>query len=400
MKRLRFPRLSSTTALSAGAVLALLLLSAVLPGCGGVDSGGTGQTAENPSTTSGRITGFGSVIVNGIRFDDDGAVVVDDEGVVHPLSDLRLGLVVEVQGRVRGNSGQGTADRIQFGPEIVGPVESVDAAGTRLVVLGQTVRVDADTLFDGFAGGLADVQAGKLVAVHGFYDSSSGVYTATRLENRVSLPHYTLRGRIANLARPPARTFTIGAAPIDYGAVPAPSLPPLADGLLVRVTLGTTPVGGRWVASAVRSAQRSVPDRNEAQVEGHVSGFVNSADFLVAGLRVDASGPGVNVRHGTLADLADGVRVEVDGVMQGGVLVASEVDFKRGGREEFELHGAVESVDAATQTLAVRGVTAVWDGSTRFAGGNAANLVAGARVEVRGAPAGGRLRADMIRFVR
>jgi hypothetical protein len=397
MKRLRLPRLGSTAALSAGAVMALLLLAAVLPGCGGVDSGGTGQTVESPTSSSGRITGFGSVIVNGIRFDDDSAVVIDDEGIVRPRSDLRLGMVAEVQGRLRGNSGQGTASQIQFGHEIAGPVESVDGAGTRLVVLGQTVQVDVDTLFDGFAAGFADVQAGQLIAVHGFLDGSSGTYTATRIERRASLAQYTLRGRIANLAGPPVRSFTIGGALIDYGSVANP--PALANGLAVRVSLNTTPVSGRWVASSVHSSQRNFPERNQAEVEGHVSGFASSADFLVAGVPVNAGGPGVTVRRGTLADLADGVRVEVEGVMQGGVLVASVLDFKRGGRQEFELHGPIESVDPATQTLVLRGVTVAWDGNTRFAAGNAAGLVVGARLDVRGAPAGGvRLLADMIRF--
>lgn len=401
MKRPPFWKPTSTTLLSLAALMALLLLAAVLPGCGGVDSGGTGQTVENSTTSSGRVTGFGSVIVNGIRFDDSAAVVVDDDGVVHPRTDLRLGMVVEVQGRLRGNSGEGTASQIQFGHEIAGPVESVDVAASRLVVLGQTVIVDADTLFDGFTAGLADVQVAQLIAVHGFQDSSTGAYTATRIERRSSLAQYTLRGRIANLAALPARTFMIGAALIDYGSVSPASLPTLSNGLSVRVSLNTTMVSGRWVASTVHTSQRNFPDRNEAEVEGHVHGFVSSASFLVAGVPVNASGPGVTVRRGTLADLADGVRVEVEGVMQGGVLVASVVDFKRGGQQEFELHGPIESVDVAAQTLVLRGVTVAWDGNTRFAAGTAGDLVVGAQLEVRGAPAGGvRLLAEAIRFER
>ena len=401
MKRLRFTRPSPTAMLSLAAVLALVLLATVLPGCGGVDSGGTGQTAEDPSTTSGRITGFGSVIVNGIRFDDSQAIVIDDDGVMHPRSDLRLGMVIEVQGRLRGNSGQGTASQIQFGHEIAGPVESVDGPGSQLVVLGQTVRVDVDTLFDGYAAGLADVLAGQLVAVHGFYDSSAGRYTATRIERRSSLAQYTLRGRISGLQGPPVRNFSIGAALIDYSSVAPASLPTLANGLSVRVSLNTTAVSGRWVASSVHTSQRNFHDSDEAEVEGHVSGFVSSANFLVAGLPVDASGPGVSVRHGTLADLANGVRVEVEGFMRGGVLVASAVDFKRGGQQEFELHGQVESINAGAQTLVLRGVTVAWNGSTRFLAGNVGNLVVGADLEVRGTPAGGVLiQAESIRFER
>lgn len=401
MKRLRFQRPSSTAALSLAAVLALLLLAAVLPGCGGVDSGGTGQTVERPTTASGRVAGFGSVIVNGIRYDDSQATVVDDDGVTHPRTDLRLGMVVEVQGRVRGNSGQGTASRIQFGHEIAGPVESVDLPVSRLVVLGQTVQVDVDTLFEGYAAGLADVLAGQLVAVHGFYDTSAGRYTATRIEQRGSLGQYTLRGRISGLQGPPTRTFSIGAALIDYGAVAPGALPTLANGLSVRVSLNTTPVSGRWVATSVHTSQRNFPDREEAELEGFVSGYASAASFLVAGVPVDASGPDVRVRRGTLADLADGVRVEVEGQMVAGVLVASVLDFKRGGDQEFELHGPIESVDVATQTLVLRGVTVAWDGTTQFAAGNAGDLLVGAPIDVRGTPSGGvRIQARSIRFER
>ena len=54
-----------------------LWLALLLTGCGGgVESGGTGATPA--SFASGPITGFGSVIVNGVRFDDSKAVVTDD----------------------------------------------------------------------------------------------------------------------------------------------------------------------------------------------------------------------------------------------------------------------------------------------------------------------------------
>ncbi|MET0333030.1 MAG: DUF5666 domain-containing protein [Rhizobacter sp.] len=403
MKCLRFFRPSPAAVLpSLAALLALLTLA--ISGCGGVDSGGTGQTVDPavPTTSSGRLSGFGSVIVNDIRFDDDQAQVVDDDGVVRTRADLRLGMVVDVQGTVRGNSGTGVANRIQFGNEIAGRVEAVDVANKRLVVLGQTVQSDVDTLFSGYPTGLADVQAGHLVEVNAFYDTASGIYTATRIERKVTLAQFKLRGRIANLAALPARTFTIGAAVIDYSSAapsPPPPPPPLANGLLVRVTLNTTPVAGRWVATAVQTSQRNLPENIDARVEGYVSGFTSPASFRVAGLQVDASSPGVRLRHGVLGDLADGVRVEVKGAVHGGVLIANELDFKRGGQQQFELHGQVESVDVNTQTFVLRGVTVSWDGSTRFQAGNVNRLVAGARVDVRGAPTGGvRILAESVRF--
>jgi hypothetical protein len=63
------------------AVGSAALLAAVVAACGG--GGGSTPPDSNPppaasSFTSGAISGFGSVIVNGVRFDDSGAEVVDD----------------------------------------------------------------------------------------------------------------------------------------------------------------------------------------------------------------------------------------------------------------------------------------------------------------------------------
>lgn len=378
------------------ALAALLAAAALATACGGVDSGGTGQTAQTSS--SGRISGFGSVIVNGVRFDDTQARIVDEDGVARTRDDLKLGMTVDVTGERRGNSGNGVAQSIQFGNEIAGPVESV-AAG-QLVVLGQLVRVDADTLFSGYANGLADAVTGDLVEVFAFYDSAATAYTATRIERKSTLAAFKLRGRISALNNLDNHSFSIGGALVDYGSIAAPSLPQLANGLSVRMSLQTTPVAGRWVATSVRTSQRFFPEASEAELEGFVSSFVSSASFSVAGIAVDASGQGVRLRHGSLSDLANGVRVEVEGLMLNGVLVASEVDFKRGGGTEFDLFGAIESVDTPAQTFVLRGVTVTYDNNTAFAGGREVNLLVGARVEVRGAPSAGGvgLLARQIRF--
>ncbi|MBL0726476.1 DUF5666 domain-containing protein [Piscinibacter sp. HJYY11] len=399
MRHWPLPQPWSTVALSLATSLCLLL-TAALPGCGGVDSGGTGQTVENPTASAGPITGFGSIIVNGIRYDESRASIVDDDGVTHPPSDLRLGMVVEVQGSVRGGTTEGTASRIQFGQEISGPVNSVNVSGSSLVVLGQTVQVDDGTLFGGFGGGLSTVAPGQLADVYGFQDPVSGSYTATRIERRASLTRYVLRGTLGNLAGPPVRNFSIGTATIDYSTVAPQALPTLSNGLRVRVTLNTTPVSGRWVATSVRTSQYSFPDNSEAKVEGFVSSFTSRSDFLVAGVRVDASAPGLIVRHGTVADLANGVRVRIEGEMRAGVLVADVLDFKRGRREEFELHGPVETLSVGSQTLVLRGMTVRWDGDTRFTGGRVSDLAEGVRVEVRGSAAGTQVLAESIRFER
>ncbi len=86
-----------TPQLSRRQTLLALIGTALLPACGGgtdvagVSSGGTG------SFTTGSITGLGSVIVNGIRYDDSGASISLNGASGSPDA-LKLGMVVRIQG--------------------------------------------------------------------------------------------------------------------------------------------------------------------------------------------------------------------------------------------------------------------------------------------------------------
>jgi len=77
----------------------LFLAAILVTGCGG-GGGGSGSDPAKNSFTAGPITGFGSVIVNGIRFDVSGANVADDEDEVQGEGNLKLGMVAEIGSQV------------------------------------------------------------------------------------------------------------------------------------------------------------------------------------------------------------------------------------------------------------------------------------------------------------
>lgn len=383
-----------------------LVAALVVTGCGGgVDTGGTG-TPGALSFSTGRIAGFGSVIVNGVRFDDSTAAVVDDDGTAHDRSELKLGMTVEVHGGpvvtdASAGTSTSTATNVKFGTAINGPVQAIDVAGSTLNVLGQSVKVDAATVFDGFANGLASVQAGNLVEVSALLDQTTGIYTATRIEFESALAEYRLRGVIANLDAT-AKTFTIGGATINYAGIPAAQMATVVNGALVRVKLQTAQQGSTWIATQVGSATVQIADQAEAEVEGFITEFVSLGNFKVQGITIDASGSNVVFANVTPAQLANGSRVEVEGVTAAGVLVARKVALKQsdGGDQEFELHGLIESVDAAGQSFVLRGVVVTYASTTRFDNGSAANLVVGASVEVKGLLSGngGGVAATRVKF--
>jgi hypothetical protein len=380
------------------ALLSCLIGLMLLGGCGGgVDTGGTG------SFSSGPITGFGSVIVNGVRYDDAGASVQDDDGTARASSELRLGMMVDIDASSVSSDANGpfaAARTIRVGSEIIGPVGSVDTTNGSLVVLGQTVRVNAHTVFDeSFAGGLAGVAVGQVVEVHGFFDAANLSYTATRVDPKANALLYKLRGIVSQLDTT-AKTFRIAGQTINYADIASADLPqPLANGRFVRVLVRTTQVAGQWVAVVVRAGVRPLEDRPEARIEGRISSFTSASQFSVNGIAVDASG--ASFPDGT-GGVVLGARVEVEGAVQGGVVIARKVELQTDDKlrdRGFQLTGVVGAIDTASKALVLRGMTINYAFTLRYDNGTEADLAVGRLILVRGVLSADRTRLASLRIV-
>lgn len=372
----------------------------LLAACGG-GGGGEPPRAQVSSFTSGAITGFGSVIVNGVRFEDDAAELVDEDGDRLGRDDLALGQQVEIEASsIDRRSGQGVATRIRVGSELVGPVAAVDPASQTLVVLGQTVVVDAGTVFDDdLSGGFAALSVGRVLEVHAQLDVAGGVYRATRIEPEDSPSAFKLRGLVEALDTA-ARSFRIGGATINYtGATEV--TPTLANGVRVRVRLQTAEVAGQWMATRVTTGDLSHGDHDEAEVEGLITAWTSATAFSVNGLPVDASQ--ATFRDGQ-AGVVLGARVEVEGAIVNGVLVARQVHLEDEDDDdhegEYELHGAITALDTQARTFLLRGVTVAYTDSTVFEDMSVADLAAGLEVEVKGPLSPDGTRVDAIRIER
>jgi hypothetical protein len=373
--------------------VATTLAACLLVACGGdggVDSGGTGVAPQ--SFASGPITGFGSIVVAGVHFDESTAQVQDADGNARVASDLRLGMTVEVRGGAIAPDADGnaaaTATSVVMDSAVRGPVEASDLAAQTLTVLGQNVDVTIGTVFDpALVGGLAALATGDVVEVWGTFVAATGRIVATRIEPRSAVASYALRGAIAGLD-PIAQTFTIGATRVAYAGIVPP--PALANGSVVRIAVSTLPLAGpAWNALLIGNGAPSPDDRPQAQVEGVVSAFSSTTQFAVNGTPVDASG--AQFPDGA-AGLALGVAVQVQGATRGGVLVATQVQLEGGnvpGGGKYDVRGAITALDGARQTFVVRGVTVSYAGNVDFHKGTAADLAVGRVVEARG-----RLSAD------
>ena len=361
--------------------LTALALAAAATACGGGTDAPASQAASTPSYATGAIHGFGSIRVNGVRYDDDDARVLDDAGTAAQPGDLRLGMVVDLQSTAPQADGTGAqaaqAAEIRWRSEVEGPVTAVNAAAGTLTVLGQSVAITPGTVFDdGLRGGLARVAVGQVVEVHGFADAQ-GAIVATRIEREEPGRRYKLRGSVQAVDKA-ARTLRVGGLTVSYASLNLATPP--AQGTGVRVELAPTPdTAGRWIATRIDGM--ALPAGSAfAEVEGIVTAYASATRFSVNGVAVDASAV-ASVPTGVRL----GARVEVEGTLKDGVLAARRValDGGRGSGDGLEIEGRVERIDAAARQVVVRGVTVDY-ATASLRGGTVAQLVVGAKVEVEG----------------
>lgn len=347
----------------------MVLLCLALTACGG---GGGGTSAAAPGTggtgsyTTGPISGFGSVIINGVRYDDNSASVKtedndssdDDKGAL-TRDDLKLGMITQVAGgsitaaTTVGGLATATASTISLSNEIKGPVSNIDAVGNNLTMLQQTIRVNAGTVYANVSS-LSTANTGTncgYAEIYAYYNVSDNSYTATRVECKgTTLPagwsSFRIFGPASSVA---SNTLSINGLTINTGSLSSP--PTVSNGNLVRVRLSTTLSGANATATRLRVGSTSSDISSaEAKQEGLVENFVSSAQFSVNGVSVVTNGS-TDFEAGAQAALANGVRVEVEGSLSNGVLTAREVKIEDGSdlaNETSEFIGTVSSASPNT----------------------------------------------------
>ena len=228
---------------------------------GGVGSGGSGLA-------EGTITGFGSVIVDDVRFDDSQAKVTEEGPSGSRDATLKIGQRV----RIKSNTSN-VAESIEVITELVGPIDQIDVDGAkvqRLTVLGQQVRVQTES--DGGAIAATWTDFGDLpcapacafavnqwIQAHGTWVLDSATNTYTLLASRVQVidaqPKVLLSGVVRKLNGTVARLNGVSGREVDLGL--GTDLGEQALNQVVRVW--APPPGG--APAAVIQADRSISSR-------------------------------------------------------------------------------------------------------------------------------------------
>lgn len=316
-------------------------------------------TTENV-VVIGPITGFSSVIANGIEFGTASAfMTLDDEPGIQ--SDLRIGMIVSIAGTIDTATGATQATEITFFDDAEGPVSSIDRAAGSFVVLGRTVFVDELTVFE--EATFEDLEVGHVAEVSGLWRSQELIQAT--FVHRVANAYAAgmtmeVKGEIADLDIGNQR-FRIGTQSCDYSAA-ALELDgaDLADGLYVEVS-STTPIeGGQMLLNRVRARDRD-RDRDRLcaddcyfELIGYVTSFDSATQFAVDGQPVTTTASTVYV-NGTVETLALDVKVSIDGFLdEAGVLVAERIVFHL--PSLVEVKADIEALDTTSEVVTLLGI--------------------------------------------
>ena len=347
--------------------LILALGGALLaPACGGGGeqvAGIDGRGSPTPSAgifAKGSVTGFGSVIVNGVTYNTSSATFTID-GSPGTQADLAVGDVVVIQGTASGG-GAPVATSVTFDDAVEGPISEIDLAAETLTVLGQLVRVDGATSFDDsiVPRSLDGLSVNNVVEVSGFF-LADGSISATRIELKPLGGELELTGIVSNAG---ADTFEINGFVVNFSGAMLEDFPGGAPENGQRVEAkGDEIVGGDLIATRVQFKGSELgDDGDEAEIEGFITVFNSAADFEVEGIRVTTNAQTV-YENGASTDLAENRKIEVEGsINASGVLVAESIEFRASGALRVE--ALVEIVQASQ--LTILGIDIRVDGSTRY----------------------------------
>lgn len=347
--------------------LAGLVGALAVVACGG-GGGGTEPAAAPVSkavTAQGTITGFGSVIVDGVRYETSRAEFEIDDVSGRSQDDLSVGQRITVQGRVDDN-GNRSAERVRYEAELNGVVTAVDAAAGRFQALGQSVQVDESTVYRGLVD-LSTLAVGEFVEVSG-NRAADGSLLASFVKREAVESEVQLRGAVSGLDGS-ARRFNIGSQAVDYAsAVLRPAALVLADNVYVEVEGALQ--SGLLVATKIKREDDfgEAASGSEVSLEGLIRELAEDrSSFRINGNLVRL-GSSTVYTGGSAADLASGVKVEAEGqLLADGSLQARKLDIRLGaGRAKGRAEASISAIDSANRRFTVLGVAIEVGDSTVF----------------------------------
>lgn len=372
-------------------MVVIVAVAACLAACSGggatVAGGGGGIVGTGKQVlVSGEITGFGSVIVNGIEFTRSTDPAVPATPVLLAFDNifsngegaLRPGMMVTLTGSYDSSTSKGSYSRIIFSPELRGLLDngSVNIAAGSLTILGRTVQAGVSTIFDGISD-INELQIrqsqGLELEVSGYLDSG-GTVQASRIALKSSGfagGKVQLKGSVTSVDN---NSFALGSHTVStvgatFVGMTAADL--TAAGLIVEVrgTLSGSAVNNARIER--KNATVGVLNGGSINIKGVAAGAPVAGSFVLSGpdgpLKITISGTSF-VRGSSPADagiITPGARLEVEGAAQAdGSLAAQKISAET--EKTVRLEGDLTSVNTINGSLTLNGVAVTTVAGTSY----------------------------------
>ncbi len=310
--------------------------------------------------TQGMITGFGSIYVDGIKYNTDTSNIKKN-GLNTQLNALSVGMKISFSAQ-ENDSGEWVAQDVEYDTEVEGVIQSIDRNNSQITIANTVIFYNDLTHFIDTSEALISV--GQRVEISG-YPQADGTFLASYIELDTDTDNddyeYTA-GIVSNLDET-ALQFTINDVVIDYRLAEIDG--GLANNSYVKVEGNL--VDGVMVANEVdaRTVKESLDVDDDSVLRYEIEGLIT---------QISATSIGVN---GQVFDYAN--NVEVEGVALNNLTVGMfvelyidnsqiiKVESKQSSySSDGKVKGVIESIDRDNKTITVNGVLYVFNEFSRF----------------------------------
>lgn len=349
---------------------ALTMLLLACTGGGNNIASNNGGIGGSGAVSRGSIDGFGSIFVNGVKFETGtSSILLDDTNAQE--DDLKLGMVVTVLGDVNSDGETGTATTIIFDDDVQGPIDSLavsaDGNEASFNVLGLAVSASrTSTIFD--AVSFDTLANNDVVEVSGFEDGN-GTIIASRIEKKSlfvpDISEVELKGTVSSLS---GSSFILGAYSILFSGADTSDVDGgvLTNGMPVEVkgTLNSSVISATRIKTEDDIFGGLLDAGGKVSLEGIVSNYVSDAQFTIQGITVDASQA---IREPTTLIIGNNISIEAEGFFVNGILEATKVEQEDG---EIEIAGHIQQVLVPEKQIIIQlangSLTITLDNKTRL----------------------------------
>ncbi len=342
-------------------------------GTGNLDTGGGSSGTGVTTISQGVVTGFGSIFMNGIKF-DTGTAIITIDGLAASENDLRVGMVGRITGEADLTTSTGVASHIDILFNVKGPIDNINLAENSIIVAGQTVIINTLTVFEN--GTLETLKPGDSVEVSGLSDMSGGpVYAGYIRVHATTLEQIEITGAI-NTLDTANQTFKIGIQLVNYSSTEFTGLTAaeLINTMPVRI-IGTRNTQSTIVVTGITNlSETPLGDENDVLiVEGIAESTIrlqaSRQSFDISGVTVfittDNTSTNTQFINGTPADIGYDTRLKVVGQFTApGQLSADRIEFYI--PPNVTAVGNIESIDVVANQVSIAGLSMQINNSTRM----------------------------------